>query len=251
MDDHTVIGRTLEILAVVAAGEAEPVALAEITRRTGLPKPTVRRIADTLARRQVLSKGVGGYRLGSASLAFARRAHDAELTRTRQNPLLVDLFRAVGGAVWLASVEDTDAGGREIRLVDSVLGRAAAQTGPMQWPQDQNDPANLATALGALVLPDQPELVARLLSAPPVRLTPYSPTTPRWFVAAAARARDEQYAVEHEQVRQGWSCLAVRVPEPDRMRVLGVVAPTHGFRLTAVLAAARAVAGEVADVADR
>jgi DNA-binding IclR family transcriptional regulator len=246
MDDHSVIGRTLEILSAIAVGGTEPVSLAEVTRRTDLPKATVRRIADNLAGRQVLAKGVGGYRLGPASLAFAHRAHEAEVAHTREHPLLVDLFRAVGGLVWLAEADDTEDGGREIRLTDSVFGRAAAQAGPTRWPRSSDDPATLATALGAVALSDRPEVVARLMSAPPVRLTPYSPTTPRWFLAAVARAKTEHYAVEHEQVRLGWSCLAVRVPERDRMRVLGVCTPTHEFRLTPFLSETRAVASEVA-----
>lgn len=245
MDDRSVIGRALEIMAVVGGGE-EPVSLAEVTRRTGLPKPTVRRIADDLAGRRVLAKGVGGYRLGPASLAFAHRAHEAEVAHTREHPALVDLFGAVGGLVFLAEAEDTADGGVEIRLADSVFGRAAAQAGPTRWPRSSDDPATLATALGAVTLSDRPDVVARLMSAPPVRLTAYSPTTPRWFLGAAARAKEEHFAFEHEQVRLGWSCLAVRVPERDRMRVLGVCTPTHEFRLTPFLSETRAVAHEVA-----
>jgi hypothetical protein len=50
MDDHTVVGRAVAILDCVASA-ASPLPLAALTRKTGIPKPTVRRIASDLTER--------------------------------------------------------------------------------------------------------------------------------------------------------------------------------------------------------
>jgi DNA-binding IclR family transcriptional regulator len=60
MDDHTVIGRAVAILDCIASA-AGPLALAALTRRTGIPKPTVRRIANDLTKRGMLELTSDGY----------------------------------------------------------------------------------------------------------------------------------------------------------------------------------------------
>jgi DNA-binding IclR family transcriptional regulator len=244
IDDHTVIGRSLAVLAVVEGGDPEVVSLAEITRSTGVPKPTVRRIAERLSRHEVLTKAPGGYRLGTAAEAFGQRVAERRRERDRVRPVLLDLFATVGGAIFLSTCDDN---GR-IGVADVLLGRDTARLSGPSWQDVCNDPAVLLSATAPLALPQFPELLSRLRSAPPVRLTPYSPTTSRWFDGEATRGRELGYAVEHEQMRVGWSCLAVPVPGDGGRGVLSVAVPVHRLRIRPMLRelqdAAQALAGK-------
>ncbi|WP_446219963.1 helix-turn-helix domain-containing protein [Micromonospora sp. IBHARD004] len=64
MDDHTVTGRVMAVLEAVGALE-EAATLAALTRHTGIPKPTVRRIAADLVARKILNRDATGYLWGS------------------------------------------------------------------------------------------------------------------------------------------------------------------------------------------
>jgi DNA-binding IclR family transcriptional regulator len=231
MDDHTVIGRSLAVLTVVVDADPFPTSLAALTQRTGLPKPTVRRLAQQLTSRGILDKEPAGYRLGGAVETFGRLVAARRRDHDRVRPALLDLFAAIGGGVWIATCDTTG----DLTLDDVLLGGGAAHGADRSWRPDGEDPSILASALAPLALPSHPDRLARLMARAPARLTPYTPTGARWFDDSVARAEEEGYAVEHEQVRVGWSCLAVPLPGgPDR-RFLGVAMPVHRFRLRPVL----------------
>ena len=109
------IGRGLEILQTVSSGIQVP--LAELTRQTGIPKPTARRIAEDLKRRGVLIRTPGGYRVGPAlervglAAALQRKLPDA-------HDHLTDLHVHVGGIAWLGLLRPTDS--TELRPIDLV-----------------------------------------------------------------------------------------------------------------------------------
>ena len=59
MDDGTVLGRALLVLDACLC-TSQVASLAELTSATGLPKPTVYRLAEQLVRRRLLDRVEGG-----------------------------------------------------------------------------------------------------------------------------------------------------------------------------------------------
>jgi DNA-binding IclR family transcriptional regulator len=242
MDDHTVIGRSLSVVAVVESADPDPASLASITRASSIPKPTVRRIADDLSRRGVLAKGPGGYRLGAEVEEFSRRLTARRRDLDQVRPLLLDLYATVGNGVWIATDRDG-----QVTFDDMLLSREATRAQGGRSP-DADDRAILATALAPLALPHHPERVDRMFGAAPPRLTPYSPTSRRWFDDMVARVAGDGYAVEHEQVSLGWSCVAVPAWDGRHRRYLGAVMPVHRLRLRPMVRELRATAQSIADL---
>jgi DNA-binding IclR family transcriptional regulator len=211
-----VVGRALLVVEHVAS--APFVSLAELTRRTGLPKPTVHRIARDLVRRGVLTRDRDGFGLGRAlgDLADAAAAQ-RELAGVR--PYLQDLSCALGGVVWLylGSAHRPDA------RPCGVVRPAELRWTEARWP----DPRSLATlantARGHTVLARRPDLVELLARRGVPRLTPRSPADVRSVRAALHRAQDSGLFVELEQHTAGWTCVAMPVVVAGRHDgVLGV-----------------------------
>lgn len=96
MNDGTVAGRALEIINTVARGLQTP--LAELVAKTGIPKPTVRRIAGDLVRRQILMRAQHGYAIGSA-LDHVSQAAALQRKFPDVHEHLVELHPCCGGNV--------------------------------------------------------------------------------------------------------------------------------------------------------
>src|SRR5882757_1619212 len=91
MDDNTVAGRVVAVLDAVAELGGS-VSLAALTRSTGIPKPTVRRIAADLVARHLLEHCENGYRLGQRLLELGMSAAEQHGLRNAAAPYLQDLF---------------------------------------------------------------------------------------------------------------------------------------------------------------
>src|SRR6478609_1504425 len=155
-DDHTVLGRAIEIVASCTT-EATPMTLAELARLTGIPKPTVRRIAENLVHRDVLARTTAGYAAGDALIAFGQRASRQQSVRAEVTPHLTELHARPGvAATWMVDV----ARGVPWTLIGSVFGHDAARSGYTDaWPRDPRAPSILTSALGRFVLSDRPDQV--------------------------------------------------------------------------------------------
>lgn len=219
MDDGTVIGRGLEILQTVSSGIQVP--LAELTKQTGIPKPTARRIAEDLKRRGVLIRTPGGYRVGPAlervgmAAALQRKLPDA-------HDHLTDLHVHVGGIAWLGLLRPTDS--TELRPIDLVTDAELATAATAGWP----DPTRLATltgtAGGRLVLARRPDLMEQVARTGLHRSTPKSPPTVRELGAVMRQTRDLGASVESEQFTLGWRCVAAEFQCPDG--TIGIIGAT-------------------------
>jgi len=104
-DDKTVVGRVAAILDAVAEASA-PVPLAELTRLTGIPKPTVRRIAASLVARGILGRTEAGYVPGGKMLRYGLHAMSRHPVALAVQPYLQDLHqRSMGEMAWFATAE--------------------------------------------------------------------------------------------------------------------------------------------------
>jgi DNA-binding IclR family transcriptional regulator len=218
-DDHTVVGRALAVIEAVATCGAD-VTLAELASTTGIPKPTVLRIAHNLTQRRLLKRTIHGYALGpelSRLGATAALHHHFD----RYLPVLDELQAAHGGVGWLMA-------GRELvnlRPVAMVYdsGFPAAKA----WPADTSSTAMLTnTAGGHLILAHRPDLLERIARQGITPATPNSVREPRELAAAVHRARRDGVAVESEQATLGWSCAAALLPTiSDQLALIGVTVP--------------------------
>ena len=223
-DDHTVVGRAMAIIDITLEARA-PISLAELSRRTEIPKPTVRRLAVNLTGRGLLIKSDLGYSPGPRLAVLGTRAAERQIIRTISTPYLQELFDRSRGVVWLVELDQLN----QPTLMASLFDRTSLPYSN-DWPRTFDEPGILATALGRAVLADHPGRVEAHLERGIPRLTRHTATQPRQVHAAIAQASGEGLAVEHEQVRLGWSCLAVPIAGPgSATAVLGLVDRTPRF----------------------
>lgn len=207
--DQTVIGRAEAILTALEGESAVP--LAELTRRTGLPKPTVRRLANSLTQRGVLDRRPDGYRIGRSVLRRALCSPQQSTTLTVL-PYLQELHAlSRGQVVWYAGVHSG-----ELLVEEAVFGHLRPpfeRTQPWRSPVRCFGDSLALTAIGQLQLAHDPGASERLLHRGCPSLTRYSDTDPHRLRARLARARDTGFASENEQVRLGWSCAAAAIDD--------------------------------------
>lgn len=240
-DDHTVLGRALIIIDAVL-DSATPVSLANLARSTGLPKPTTRRIANTLAGRGLLVRTSRGYVSGPGLAELGARASAQMSDRLHALPHLQELYARTHAVTWLIDVT----GERSWPVISSVFDRTIPTYGNDIWPRNPVDPAILATALGQLTYSNDVARAEGLLQSGVPQLTRHTPVQPNRIIRSLIRADEEQVAVEYEQVRLGWSCLAVPVTGRSNQRaVLGLVERTPRFQTARFVTEARRVADDL------
>ena len=113
----SVLGRALTLLTAFRPGDAE-LTLAELARRTGLPKPTAHRMLAELAQWNVVERTPGGIRLGMRLFELGQLAPLQRGLREAATPFLSDLFEATHETVHLA-VPD----GLDVVYVQKLAGR--------------------------------------------------------------------------------------------------------------------------------
>lgn len=238
MDDHTVVGRVAAVLEAVA-GLGDAATLAALTRSTGIPKPTVRRIAADLVARHLLERCDNGYRLGQRLLELGLRAAEQHGLRRAATPYVQDLFARTGEVVWISAVTETT-----FVLVDSAFGTDWAKEFRRRgWPTVIRSTVFLATAAGRLLLADRPDLAGWLQSRPLPPPTRYTVTSWPQVAAELDLIRETGVAIEHEQAMLGYSCIAsgLRSPDGSLIGTIGITGRTGRFaakRLTRPLLAA-------------
>ncbi|MBB5915648.1 DNA-binding IclR family transcriptional regulator [Nocardia transvalensis] len=204
VDDHTVIGRAVAILDAVTEAPG-PLVLAELTRRTGIPKPTVRRIANDLVERDMLARTPDGYLAGRRLLHQGLQSVYQNTHVLTVQPYLQDLHRhSRGEMAWFAIMNRG-----ELTVAGAAFGRAhAPAVRAARWPGSALlGPSIVLLASGRLQLAHQPERADAVLAGGWPPLTRYSVTDRRRMRDLLVKARDTGFAREDEQSTLGWSCL--------------------------------------------
>ncbi|MEV4140033.1 IclR family transcriptional regulator C-terminal domain-containing protein [Dactylosporangium sp. NPDC049742] len=225
MDDRTVTGRVLAVLDAVADLDGRAT-LAALTARTGVPKPTVRRIAADLVGRGMLDRDAGRYRLGRRLLMLGVEAARQQGVRQSVAPYVHDLFARTGEVAWMTTFTDTSN-----TLLESAFGSQRAADMRRPWPSVIRSPGFLTTAAGRLVLAHRPDLVEDVRSRALPRLTRYTITNWHRIAVDVARVRDTRVAVEQKQTLLGYSCVAAGVHDRDGVLIgaIGVTGRTGAF----------------------
>jgi len=239
MDDRTVTGRVLAILDALA-GARTPVALAELARITGIPKPTVRRIANDLVRRRMVDRRESGYVFGPRTAALGRAAERQLGNADVVGPFVHDLQQRTGMIVWAGRLQEA-----KLLMVDSAHGRDHSELMASHWPLQLDYELLPATATGLLMATANPEAMERVLRRGLPRLTPRTQVLPGRYAARVRQVAESGIATEYDECRLGWWCGAMRLDPPHHTIVLSVTAEIARAPITRALRQLQATCNEL------
>ena len=193
--------------------------LAQIVRRTGLPRSSAHRMLERLVQLRWLRRSGRDYELGMRLVELGSLAvHQDRLVRAA-GPLLGELHRATGLVAHLAVLD-----GPDVVYLDKV-GDRMSDAVPTRVGGRQ--PAH-CTAVGKAILADcdqDAELDLR------VRKTKYSISTSAQLAVELAKVRAHGVAFEREESLLGFGCVAAPIGNPgEAVAAVSVCGPMN--RLT-------------------
>ena len=214
------LDRAFRILDSFGPDDSE-LTLAEMTRRTGIPKPTVLRIANSLSGWGALERTGSGYRLGVWLFELGGLSRRQRHLRDVALPFMEDLYEATHETVHLAVLEGTTT-----LIVEKIAGH---QPIPVPSRVGGRGPA-YCTGLGkALLAFSPPETVEAVIAAGLNRWTPYTTVVPAVLQGELAEIKRLGVAYEREESTVGVVCAAA--PVFDRRRevvaAISVAASVH------------------------
>lgn len=211
------VHKAVQILDTLAASK-EPLSLAEITARLGLPKSSVLALATSLTRTGLVRRvDSGAYQLGTHLVDLAH-AYLANIDLTQEFASTWDALAMLPGeGVVLALLDGTDVVYIACRNSDTPLG--------VTYRIGMRLPAN-CTATGKALLSTLPdERVRTLYRGVPLRqLTPHSHKTLKSLLADLHEARLRGYAVDDEETRAGMCCIGAPVFDASGSYAIAAVA---------------------------
>jgi DNA-binding IclR family transcriptional regulator len=233
------------IVETLAATEDGTLGVSTIAQRAGIPKSTAHRLLKILEAQQLVDRNDLKYRLGTRffTLCYAARWSVFGELRELAVPILEDLFDRVRETAHLAVLE-----GGDVLYLEKICAaggsRVPSRVGARM-------PAT-CTALGKALLAfsaaeDHTEERRRPLD----RITQYSITDPRRFLAELDRARKETVAYDFEESRLGLHCVAAPIRRADgtAMAAISVAGPSFRFKVETATVHVRRAAQAIEHVA--
>jgi DNA-binding IclR family transcriptional regulator len=216
---NSVLGKVQLILEAFGPDD-EHLSLTEITRRSGVAKASVHRLAQELLARGLLERRGSNYRLGMRLFEIGQRVPRQRILREAARPYMEDLYHATDETIHLA-VRD----GLEVLYLEKVSGhgqitRPSRVAGRM--PLHCTATGKVLLAFGARHVLDE------VLATPLERVTPYTVVAPGLLRQELARARELGHAVEREQTREGFESVAIPLigTAGSTVGALSITAPT-------------------------
>ncbi|MCA2257473.1 IclR family transcriptional regulator [Mycobacterium avium] len=200
--------------------------LAQIVRRTGLPRSSAHRMLERLVQLRWLRRSGRDYELGMRLVELGSLAvHQDRLVRAA-GPLLGELHRATGLVVHLAVLDGPDVVYLD-KVGDSPLAPIPTRVGGRQ-------PAH-CTAVGKAMLAYREEATDLDLGARP---TKYSISSAPQLAAELAKVRAHGVAFEREESLLGFGCVAAPIGGPgEAAAAVSVCGPLQRMALDQRLAA--------------
>lgn len=202
-----VLNRAVDLLNAFTSGPGSTLSLAEIARRTGLPKATLHRLLAALDVLGLVEKTAAGYQLGIRLFELGEHVPRKQKLREAALPFLQDLFEASHDTVHLAVLDGTDAvylerirGHRPINVASRVGGRLPAY----------------CTGVGKALLAFNPEAAMKALAMPLTARTAYTITNHQVLAEEFARIRQTGIAYDREENALGIVCVAAPILIDDR-----------------------------------
>ena len=174
------LGKAFSILSAFD-DEHDTLRLVDLSQRSGVPKPSVYRLAQELVALGMLERVDNGYRIGFSVFALSQRVGTASLLRAVGRPVLVDLVAMTRGTAHLAALEGT---GMLARLpMGCEAGREAIMSS-----ERPNTEAEIDEAFGALSSDGIIEIRAAHVEAPAAS-SAFARQTPRAGTEVSMRTR--------------------------------------------------------------
>ncbi|OBK19309.1 IclR family transcriptional regulator [Mycobacterium asiaticum] len=188
--------------------------LAQIVRRTGLPRSSAHRMLERLVQLRWLRRNGRDYELGMRLVELGSLAvHQDRLVRAAK-PLLGDLHRATGLVIHLAVLDGSD-----VVYLDKIGDRLVA---PIPTRVGGREPAHCA-AVGKAMLAYRDDREPIDLTT---RKTKYSIASAAQLRAELARIRDHGFAFDREESLLGFGCVAAPIGGPgDAVAAVSVCGP--------------------------
>ena len=226
---RSVSSRLLEILFAFGPGGSR-FTLAGLTRQTGMPQATVRRLALELVRAGALDMAPNGVlTVGTRLWQLGTIAPLTEPLRTVAQPFVEDLYTALHQHVQLAVLE-----GREAVIIERLskpgaIGLVSGVGGPL--PLHSTAGGKVLLAHGDSALFDA--LVERGLE----QFTPHTITDPAWLRRELADCRRTGTAIVREELTLGAESVATRIMDAEGVVVaaLSVVVRSNSVALQAMI----------------
>lgn len=209
----SVLARGLLLLDAFGTADTD-LTLAQLSTRTGLPKPTAHRLIGELVGAGWLERGEDGYRLGMKLFVLGQRVPKQRGLREAALPYLEDLYEVTHENVHLTVFDAPDTlflekvtGRRSMPIVSRVGGRMPAH----------------CTASGKVFLAlGPPSYLRHVIDGGLARLTPKTITMPGLLRQDLDRTLERGYGVNREESEPG--VVAVAAPVHDHeLRVIAAV----------------------------
>ncbi|MBT2224938.1 IclR family transcriptional regulator [Nonomuraea sp. NEAU-A123] len=221
---NSVLGKAQLLLGAFESG-AFHLRLAELSRRSGVPKASAYRLAQELVQWGLLERRGDSYQLGMRMFELGQRVPVSAMLRRVARPLLTDLFAATRAAIHLAVLD-----GGHVLYVEKVAGEANVHTHSRVGGRL---PAT-CTATGKVLLAarsDREERLRRLELTGLPSLTPRTVGSVEDLRRQLVIVRERGYAVEREEILLGFGSVAVPVAGADGTVVASVSATAPVARL--------------------
>lgn len=238
LDRNTVLGKAVLVLYAFTADD-RTLTLAELVRRTGLPKGTAHRVAADLVTVGLLDRHEGSYRLGGQLFQLGMRASVERGLLEVAMPYMEDLYELTHETVHLAVREGTEVvyvskigGHRQARSASRVGGRM-----PLY-----------CTAIGKAMLAYAPaDVFDRVVAQGLVRLAPRTMTAPGLLRRHLDQVVEAGVAFEYEESGVGIVCVAAPVFDAgaEPVGAVSVAGPATRLRPEAFASQVRAAAAGI------
>ncbi len=199
-----VLRRAFELLGVLSAGPGDCLSLAEIARRSALPKTTALRLLTSLVQLDAVERIGAGYQLGGRLFEFGERVPQRRYLREAALPFMGDLYEVTHETVHLAVLEGTD-----VLYVERILGHRTQPRPPSRV--GGHLPA-YCTGVGKALLAFTPEATKLLIAESPlVARTRYTIVDPNLLLAELRMIRESGIAHDKEESMLGIHCVAAPI----------------------------------------
>jgi IclR family transcriptional regulator, acetate operon repressor len=199
MADRSVLDRAFRILGAYGPADRS-LTLAEMTRRTGIPKATVHRMAREMLALGALEGQRGVYRLGMRMFELGQLVSRQRDLREAALPFMQDLFEAAHETVHLAVLDGT-----EVLYIEKIAGHRRVTAGSRIGGRL---PAHCTAVGKAMLAVSPPDVLDALLATGLARRTAFTISTPSVLRNQLARSTRDGVAYEREESDLGVTCVA-------------------------------------------